>query len=242
MAKTDGLPPRPPAASSPASAAWPSKPPAPRAVRRRRLGRGERHADVEDLLAGLSGTKHSSPSPCSTTQKAAATSCPASTRSARDAADTFMACQRRRPRAEFAGVRRRPRPQRREARALAAGSDMTAGRDSWMARAPAGARLTPEPPASGPARPPCWRARPSSRPWTSYWRARASALDSVPTSAQLICLREYLGRRGPCRPRPSRLDALSGACHHHPYELPPTAAELRQWIDTVSAFVRQGAA
>jgi hypothetical protein len=27
--------------------------------------------------------------------------------------------------------------------------------------------------------------------------------------------------------------ALSSACHHHPYELAPTAAELTRWLDEV---------
>ena len=31
--------------------------------------------------------------------------------------------------------------------------------------------------------------------------------------------------------------ALSRACHHLSYELPPTAAELRTWIDVVDRFV-----
>lgn len=31
--------------------------------------------------------------------------------------------------------------------------------------------------------------------------------------------------------------ALSEACHYHPYELAPTAGELRHWIDEVEAVV-----
>lgn len=31
--------------------------------------------------------------------------------------------------------------------------------------------------------------------------------------------------------------ALAGACHYHPYELAPTAAELTRWIDDVNALV-----
>jgi hypothetical protein len=31
--------------------------------------------------------------------------------------------------------------------------------------------------------------------------------------------------------------ALSRACHHLSYELPPTAVELRAWIDVVDRFV-----
>ena len=40
---------------------------------------------------------------------------------------------------------------------------------------------------------------------------------------------------------------LSHACHHQPYDLPPTAGELEDWLETVREFVnltegsRQGA-
>lgn len=52
---------------------------------------------------------------------------------------------------------------------------------------------------------------------------------------QLICLREYLD--------PTRAGeiahawaALSRACHHHPYELAPTAGELERWMETVGTL------
>jgi len=32
---------------------------------------------------------------------------------------------------------------------------------------------------------------------------------------------------------------LSSACHYHPYELAPTAAELTGWIDDVEALVAE---
>jgi hypothetical protein len=74
------------------------------------------------------------------------------------------------------------------------------------------------------------------------WRVQAPALSQVPTSAQLICLREYLDDPALAADLRHAWSALSAACHHHPYEMPPTAAELRQWIDTVSAFVKQESA
>ena len=36
--------------------------------------------------------------------------------------------------------------------------------------------------------------------------------------------------------------ALSRACHHHPYELAPTAGELSGWIEAVEAFANGGEA
>ena len=62
-------------------------------VRRRRLARGERHADVEDLLAGCSGTK--SYVALALFDDAAARgrrACRASTRSRKESADSSACC------------------------------------------------------------------------------------------------------------------------------------------------------
>jgi hypothetical protein len=70
----------------------------------------------------------------------------------------------------------------------------------------------------------------------AYWTERQLPLDSLPTHAQLVCLRLMT----PEGTRPAELHeawgALSRACHHHPYELAPTAGELATWIDVVEAF------
>lgn len=34
---------------------------------------------------------------------------------------------------------------------------------------------------------------------------------------------------------------LSTACHHHPYDLAPTGAELTEWVDRTAAFVAAAA-
>lgn len=69
-----------------------------------------------------------------------------------------------------------------------------------------------------------------------YWTDRQLPLDSLPTQAQLVCLRMMT----PEGTLPARLHeawgALSRACHHHPYELAPTAGELSAWIDIVGEF------
>lgn len=68
-----------------------------------------------------------------------------------------------------------------------------------------------------------------------YWQGRGLALDQCSARAQLICLAEYA--------EPDRAvtvscawSALSRACHHHVYELPPTAAELRTWMEVVERW------
>jgi len=76
-----------------------------------------------------------------------------------------------------------------------------------------------------------------------YWRSRQLPLDSLPTQAQLVCMRMMTADAS----LPARVHeawgALSRACHHHPYELSPTAAELATWIEVVEEFGdRQGPA
>lgn len=66
-----------------------------------------------------------------------------------------------------------------------------------------------------------------------YWQRRRLALEGHSMRAQLICLREYL-REGDLASRVAHSwQALSHACHHHPYDLPPTPDEIRHWIAPV---------
>ncbi len=71
------------------------------------------------------------------------------------------------------------------------------------------------------------------------WRAKAAGVEDASYRAQLLCLRTYLGDRDLA----ARIDhvwtALTHACHHHAYELPPTAVELARWYETVEEFVRR---
>jgi hypothetical protein len=54
--------------------------------------------------------------------------------------------------------------------------------------------------------------------------------------SRLACLPAYVSGRG-ARQAVFAYAALSGACHYHPYELAPTAAELTGWIDDVETLV-----
>ena len=65
------------------------------------------------------------------------------------------------------------------------------------------------------------------------WRERGAGLESCPMRTQLICLRRYLEDHGLAARTGHAWSALSRACHHHPYELAPTAAELRGWFAVV---------
>jgi hypothetical protein len=69
-----------------------------------------------------------------------------------------------------------------------------------------------------------------------YWKARGLGLELCATHAQLLCLRQYW----PDREEAGRIHvawvALCRACHHHPYELAPTAGELEAWFRAVEAM------
>jgi len=62
------------------------------------------------------------------------------------------------------------------------------------------------------------------------WRERAPIVVQCPMSAQLLVLPSYLRDQEAARDAAYVWSALSRACHHHAYELPPTASELRSLI------------
>lgn len=69
------------------------------------------------------------------------------------------------------------------------------------------------------------------------WIVRDVHLSPVSAHAQLLCLRAYLDDDALAAEVRYAWGALSRACHHHPYELAPTADELRRWNRTVRTLV-----
>ncbi len=65
------------------------------------------------------------------------------------------------------------------------------------------------------------------------WQRRSLALQGCSMRAQLICLPTYLGDAGLAARTSHAWSALDRACHHHAYELAPTAGELRAWFSVV---------
>jgi cytochrome c5 len=63
-------------------------------------------------------------------------------------------------------------------------------------------------------------------------RTRAPGAERVSARAQLLCLPTYAPTE-PAHHARYLWSALSRACHHHPYELAPTVAELNAWIEGV---------
>ena len=72
-----------------------------------------------------------------------------------------------------------------------------------------------------------------------YWHLREPGLERCNTHAQLLCLVVYFSDRGLARQTSATWAALSRACHHHPYELNPTADELRAWLASARAFANE---
>ncbi len=72
-----------------------------------------------------------------------------------------------------------------------------------------------------------------------YWDLRQPGLEQCNTRAQLLCLVAYLSKRELARETYDAWAALSRACHHHPYELSPTAGELRGWLTTARIFAAE---
>jgi hypothetical protein len=72
---------------------------------------------------------------------------------------------------------------------------------------------------------------------TEVLTAKVGGIQRASVRAQLLCLRIFLDDTATAEEVGLAWWALSRACHHLSYELPPTAAELRAWIDVVDRFV-----
>ena len=72
-----------------------------------------------------------------------------------------------------------------------------------------------------------------------FWERRAVDFRSYSMQAQLICLRSYLGDAKLAARTSHAWSALSRACHHHSYELGPTATELEAWLSVVGELVER---
>ena len=70
----------------------------------------------------------------------------------------------------------------------------------------------------------------------TYWSDGRTAMADLPFRQQFICLQRLLTPRELAADVSHAWAALSGACHHHPYELAPGAGELAGWFDVVERF------
>ena len=70
------------------------------------------------------------------------------------------------------------------------------------------------------------------------WARVAPGVENASARAQLTCLPEYADAELAGRIRYA-WHALSTACHHHAYELPPIVSELNGWLDDVEALIAE---
>jgi hypothetical protein len=71
------------------------------------------------------------------------------------------------------------------------------------------------------------------------WQCRTLDLEGCSMRAQLICLRTYLGDAELAARAGHAWSALNRACHHHAYELAPTAWELDEWFSVVGELIHE---
>ena len=72
-----------------------------------------------------------------------------------------------------------------------------------------------------------------------YWALREPGMEGCTWHAQLLCLTAYLSNRELAREAAAAWTDLSRACHHHPYELAPTATEFRALLDIARRFAAE---
>ena len=72
-----------------------------------------------------------------------------------------------------------------------------------------------------------------------FWALREPGMEHCTWHAQLLCLTVYLSNRDLAREAAAAWTDLSRACHHHPYELAPTANELRALLDIAHRFAAE---
>jgi hypothetical protein len=68
-----------------------------------------------------------------------------------------------------------------------------------------------------------------------FWDRRSPGVQRCRTRTQIQCLSAYLEGE-PVGAAATAWNHLSETCHHHPYDVAPSAAELRAWIGSVRTF------
>jgi hypothetical protein len=72
-----------------------------------------------------------------------------------------------------------------------------------------------------------------------YWGQMEPGMTRASTRAQFLCLREYLKNDELVGSAHHTWQALSEACHHHPYQLSPTSKELCGWLSATEWIVEE---
>ena len=72
----------------------------------------------------------------------------------------------------------------------------------------------------------------------AYWREVAPGAERASRKAQFVSLRYCLGDARLAASAHQAWAELSSACHHHPYDIAPTATEVLQWIEATAPVIR----
>lgn len=72
-----------------------------------------------------------------------------------------------------------------------------------------------------------------------FWSRQLPGMTRASRATQLACLEQYLRDTELVRGLRVAWASLTRACHHHPYELAPTAPELERWLDEVDGLIRR---
>ena len=211
------------------------------AIRRRRIGRGEPHAEVEALLP--EGPEADEPRRAGALRRhGAGRRRDEPHQQGRRAAGgrRLQGLQRRRAR-ELRRCAGAVRPRRREARAVAAEGpvtgvdDLLRGAEALLGRS--GGRAG----SAWPHAVTLLTRQAIERSLSDLWRRCSPGLESCSMHAQILCL-SVVGLEpslaGDVRDTWAR---LSAACHYHPYDIGPSGHELRGWIvcaQRLNEFVR----
>lgn len=76
----------------------------------------------------------------------------------------------------------------------------------------------------------------------AFWHRHAPGAEEASRAAQLLCLASYLDDLHVVRGVRYAWHGFSRACHHHVYELSPTAIELESLLTATAQFVEVASA
>lgn len=72
-----------------------------------------------------------------------------------------------------------------------------------------------------------------------FWKRQLSQMGKASRATQLACLEQFVRDPDLVSGIRTAWGALSRACHHHPYELAPTAHELQHWFSAVEGLLER---
>lgn len=72
-----------------------------------------------------------------------------------------------------------------------------------------------------------------------FWEGRLEGMKDASRRTQILCLNEFIRDRDVADGIKESWSGLTQACHHHPFELAPTEAELKMWLERVDGLVME---